>query len=116
MSSPSSNRFRARSARWAIALAGALMLGVAAIPARADTITVTIEKLVFSPADIKAKVGDTVEWVNKDVLAHTATVKGGWDVMIPAKKTASLVLKKAGAVEYYCRFHPNMKGHITVTP
>ncbi|MGN6767702.1 MAG: cupredoxin domain-containing protein [Rhizobiaceae bacterium] len=115
MSSPSSNR-GARSLRWAVALAGAIMLGAAAVPARAETITVTIEKLVFSPVDLKAKVGDTVEWVNKDVLAHTATVKGGWDVMIPAKKSASLVLKKAGTVEYYCRFHPNMKGHITVTP
>jgi plastocyanin len=94
----------------------AFALGMAIIPARADTITVTIEKLVFAPVDIKAKVGDTVLWVNKDILAHTATVKGGWDVMIPPKKSASLVLKKAGAVEYYCRFHPNMKGHITVSP
>jgi plastocyanin len=105
-----------RSLRWAVTLAGALMLGAATVPARAETITVTIEKLVFSPVDIKAKVGDTVEWVNKDVLAHTATVKGDWDVMIAPKKSASLVLKKEGAVEYYCRFHPNMKGHITVTP
>jgi plastocyanin len=116
MFSPNSNKVRARAPRLASALFVALALGAATVPARADTITVTIDKLVFSPADIKAKVGDTVEWVNKDVLAHTATVKGGWDVMIPAKKSASLVLKKAGAVEYYCRFHPNMKGHITVTP
>jgi plastocyanin len=64
---------------------------------------------------ISAKVGDTIEWVNKDILAHTATVKGDWDVMIPAGKSASLVLKKAAAVEYYCRFHPNMKGRITAT-
>jgi len=116
MFSPNSNKVRARAPRLASALFVALALGAVTVPAQAETITVTIEKLVFSPADIKAKVGDTVEWVNKDVLAHTATVKGGWDVMIPAKKTASLVLKKAGAVEYYCRFHPNMKGHITVTP
>lgn len=116
MSSPSSNKVRARAPRLASALLIALALGAMIVPAQAETITVTIEKLVFSPADIKAKVGDTIEWVNKDVLAHTATVKGGWDVMIPAKKSASLVLKKAGAVEYYCRFHPNMKGNITVSP
>jgi plastocyanin len=99
-----------------VAAGVALALGAAVVPARAETITVTIEKLVFSPVDIKAKVGDTIEWVNKDVLAHTATVKGGWDVMIPPKKSASLVLKEVGTVEYYCRFHPNMKGHVTVTP
>ena len=116
MSSPNSNRFGARAPRLASALLVALALGAMIVPAQAETITVTIEKLVFSPADIKAKVGDTIVWVNKDVFAHTATVKGGWDVMLPPKKSESLVLKKAGAVEYYCRFHPNMKGHITVTP
>jgi len=25
-------------------------------------------------------------------------------------------LKKAGTVEYYCRFHPNMKATLAVTP
>lgn len=29
-----------------------------------------------------------------------ATVKGGWEVMIPPKKSASLTLKAAGAVDY----------------
>jgi plastocyanin len=94
----------------------AIMLGVGLVPAHADTIQVVIDKLVFSPAEIKAKVGDTIEWVNKDILAHTATVRGDWDVMIAANKSASVVLKNAGAVEYYCRFHPNMKGQIIVVP
>lgn len=94
--------------------AAVLMLALSALPARAETVTVTIEGLVFSPAAISAKVGDTIEWVNKDALAHTATVKGGWEVMIPPKKTASMVLKEAGQVNYYCRFHPNMKGRISV--
>ncbi len=92
--------------------AGAL----AAVPARADTIRVIIDKLVFAPADVAAKVGDTIEWVNHDGLAHTATVKGDWDVTIPPKKTVSFVLKKAGKVEYYCRFHPNMKGRLAIAP
>lgn len=87
------------------------MLG--AVPAVADTVQVTIDKLAFAPAAINAKVGDTIEWINKDVVAHTATVKGDWDVMIPAKASATMVVQKAEAVEYYCRFHPNMKGRIT---
>jgi len=94
----------------------ALALTIVAAPVKAETIQVTIDKLVFSPATVEAKVGDTIEWVNKDVFAHTATVKGGWEVMIPPKKSASLTLKAAGAVDYFCRFHPNMKGHITVAP
>ena len=94
----------------------AIIVGAGLVPAHAETIQVVIDKLVFSPAEINAKVGDTIEWVNKDILAHTATVRGDWDVMIAANKSASVVLKNAGAVEYYCRFHPNMKGRIIVTP
>jgi plastocyanin len=86
------------------------------VPAYAETVQVTIDKLEFSPAEIKAKVGDTIEWVNKDVFAHTATVRGDWDVTIQPKKTASFVLKKPGDVEYYCRFHPNMRGYIFIEP
>lgn len=95
-------------------IAFALAIGI--VPAQAETIQVTIDKLVFSPAAVEAKVGDTVEWVNNDVFAHTATVKGGWEVMIPPKATASLTLKTAEAVDYFCRFHPNMKGRLDVTP
>ncbi len=36
--------------------------------------------------------------------------------MIEANKLASLILKKAGTVEYYCRFHPNMKGKLIDKP
>ena len=97
-------------------LASVLALALGASPALAATIEVTIDKLVFSPASLQAKVGDTIEWTNKDVLAHTATVKGGWDVMIPAKSKGKVTLKTAGAVDYFCRFHPNMKGHVEVAP
>ena len=37
------------------------------------------------------------------------------EVMIPARKTVRLTLQKAEAIDYYCRFHPNMKGRITVS-
>jgi plastocyanin len=34
--------------------------------------------------------------------------------MIPPKKTVTYVLKKAGTVDYYCRFHPNMKATLKI--
>jgi plastocyanin len=89
-----------------------LLLSV--LPAEAATIEVTIEKLVLKPAAINAKVGDTIEWVNKDVMAHTATADGKFDVVIPPHQSASTVVTKAGAIEYYCRFHPNMRGRLQV--
>ena len=72
---------------------------------------------MFSPAEVKAKVGDTIVWDNKDILAHTATASDkDWDVMIGPNKTGTLVIKKAGDVAYFCKFHPNMKGRIVVSP
>ena len=98
-------------------LAILLLSGWLSVPAHAADIQITIDKLVYAPAEISAKVGDTIKWINKDILAHTATAKNGdWDVMIGPNKTARLVLKKPGAVDYYCKFHPNMTGRLTVTP
>ena len=91
-----------------------ISLASVAVPASAETIQVTIDKLVFSPTEVNAKVGDTIEWINKDNLMHTATMRDGWEVMVPARKAGSLVVQSVGDVEYYCRFHPNMKGRISV--
>lgn len=88
-----------------------------AVPAHAATIEVTMENLVISPAEISAKVGDTITWINKDVFAHTATARNGdFDVTLPPKKSATSVLKKAGTIEYYCRYHPNMKATLKIEP
>ncbi|UEM15259.1 cupredoxin family copper-binding protein [Bradyrhizobium barranii subsp. barranii] len=98
-----------------IALAVVLLSIV--VPARAATIQIIMDNLVVSPAETSAKVGDTIEWINKDVFAHTATAKNGdFDVMLPPKKSATFVLKKAGTVDYYCRYHPNMKATLKVAP
>jgi plastocyanin len=87
------------------------------VSAHAATIQITMENLVISPAEATAKVGDTIEWINKDIFAHTATARNGdWDLTMPPKKTITSVLKKAGPVEYYCRFHPNMKATLMVAP
>jgi plastocyanin len=89
----------------------------AAVPAQAATIQIIMENLVIAPAEASAKVGDTVELINKDVFAHTATARNGdFDVNMPPKKTVTFVLKKAGAIDYYCRFHPNMKAVLNVAP
>ena len=55
--------------------------------------------------------------VNKDVFAHTATAKNGdFDVTHAAEEDGDVVLKKAGTVDYYCRFHPNMKATLKIEP
>ncbi len=93
-----------------------LALAIGMGSAQAETITVTVDKMAFSPATVEARSGDTIEWVNKDAFAHTATVKGGWEVMLPVRKAGSIVVDMAGTIDYICRFHPNMKGRIIVAP
>src|SRR6266850_1408047 len=95
--------------RWALPIVAALALGMS-VSADAATIQITMENLVILPAQATAKVGDTIEWINKDILAHTATARNGnFEVAMPPKKTVTYILKKAGTIDYYCRFHPNMK-------
>jgi len=100
------------------ALIAVLLCGiVCAVPARAETIKVVMKNLEISPAQITAKVGDTIVWDNQDVFAHTATATGkSFDVMLPPKKSGSLKVTKVGTFDYFCKFHPNMKAKLTVAP
>jgi plastocyanin len=93
------------------------LCGLAAVPAQAATIDVVMQNLVVKPIEVTAKVGDTIRWDNKDFVAHTATATDkSFDVMLPAGKSGSIVVRRAGIFDYICKFHPNMKGKITVTP
>jgi plastocyanin len=93
-------------------------VGLASLSAHAATIQIVMDKLVFMPAETQARVGDVIEWINDDILAHTATATSGdnWNVVIAPKKTEKLILQKAGTIDYYCKYHPNMKGKLIVAP
>ena len=96
---------------FAIAAGGVRFGGGAGTGACRDRIA-----MAFSTGEAAARVGDTVEWVNNDVVDHTATDKAAaWDVSMAAGKRASVVMKKAGTFAYYCRYHPNMVARLVVT-
>jgi plastocyanin len=94
----------------------ALLLMVGLHSADAATIEIKMAQVAFAPAQVSAHIGDTVEWTNDDIVAHTATARNGaWDLMMQPKHKASITLNALGTIEYYCRFHPNMVGSITVS-
>lgn len=103
-------------------LAVAAVAAVAAMPAgpavaEGQTHVIAIKGVAFAPATITAKVGDTLEWDNGDIVAHTATSKeAGFDVNVLPGKTGSAVVKTPGTFAYICRYHPNMKGEVVVEP
>ena len=79
------------------------------------THTVTIDGAQFSPATLTIKPGDTVLWLNKDILAHTATAAGGaFDSrVIQPGQSWKFVARKRGEFPYTCAFHP-MNGKLVV--
>ena len=101
--------------RWKLLLLTASFALAASAAGAAETIKVTIKAMKFTPAEITAHVGDTIEWTNQDPMNHTSTgTNKEWDVTIGAGKTGTVVVDKAGTFAYFCRFHPNMKGKVTV--
>lgn len=100
---------------WSLALAA--IVGLAASRGEAATIRVAVDMVAYAPARISAHVGDTIEWMNSDFVAHTATGRNKeWDVLILPNKSAHITATRPGEIDYYCRFHPNMVGHVSVTP
>jgi plastocyanin len=101
---------RTAAAVMAIVVAGAVTPGVAAAaPIRKPvTHTVSIDGARFSPADLTVRAGDTIVWVNNDILAHTATSRNGaFDskVIEPGRRW-KFVVKQKGTFAYTCSFHP----------
>lgn len=95
-------------------LVGLLQIPLAA-PSLGDVVRVTINDLAYSPAEIRVRVGDIIEWMNGDFIDHTATAKSGdWDVTIVAGKLAQLQMTHVGKFAYFCRVHPGMTATIDV--
>jgi plastocyanin len=96
----------------------AVLLMAVALPAffvRPATRTVELAGFVFNPLVLEAQVGDTIVWLNRDIVPHTATDPGSWDTgAIPAKGTARTVIRKKGEYDYTCIYHSNMKGKLVV--
>jgi len=62
------------------------------------------------------RVGDSVVWVNKDLIPHTATSKAAkFDSgVVVAGNSWKTTLATRGTYGYVCSFHPTMTGTITV--
>ncbi len=76
---------------------------------------VEIIGLQFVPDNVDAQPGDTITWVNLDIVPHTATSKdGGWDTGILAQnESMSLLVAEGMTSAYFCQFHLNMTAKIT---
>jgi len=70
----------------------------------------------FAPAQLEVHVGDSVEWINRDFVAHTATADDkSFDTgKLAAGASKRLTMTRAGTFPYTCHFHSGMKGTLVV--
>lgn len=80
------------------------------------TVRVNIRDLAFSPATVRIKVGQTVEWVNADPLAHTVTAddKSWGSGFLNQGAKYVRTFSAVGSFPYHCEPHPQMKGTVEV--
>lgn len=77
--------------------------------------TVAIKGMKFVPAEIQVKKGDTIVWINQDIMAHNVTEekRKAWaSPLLPAGKSWKMVARESST--YFCSLHPVMKGKIQV--
>ena len=85
--------------------------------AAAGSMAVEIKDFAFNPPEITVPVGGSITWNNGDAAPHTATgldreaLQSG---AISPGESFTQAFDTAGTVEYFCEFHPNMKGSIVV--
>lgn len=78
---------------------------------------VEIVNFNFSPNKIEIHVGDTVKFVNRDSIRHTATATDmSFDSdLLGQDESKTFTFNKEGEIDYACKPHPGMKGSIIVT-
>ena len=77
--------------------------------------TVVINLMQFSPATVNADIGDTITWINKDLVDHN--VKDTINNLFYSdtlKNGQSFRWVVTGGAKYICTIHPTMNGEIVI--
>ena len=100
----------------ALSLLACSVLAAATKHRKPKTHTVVMEAMVFRPAALAVSSGDTIVWVNKDVVEHTATsAAAGFDSkMIRPGNSWKHTVRARGSFVVLCSYHPAMKGTLQV--
>ncbi|HEX6374689.1 MAG TPA: cupredoxin domain-containing protein [Allosphingosinicella sp.] len=104
----------------AVPLIGAAATALALVPvspavAAPRVHTVIIAKMKFGPVPAGIRAGDTIVWVNRDPVKHTATARDrSFNVDLPPGKSGRIIVRRIGGSAFYCIYHPGMKGTLTV--
>jgi plastocyanin len=92
-----------------------LLIAGACSPAASDAPkparhVVEISAMTFHPAELEVRRGDTVVWINRDIVPHTGLGTGP----LEQGRSGSFVPAERGSVPYICDLHPTMRGKLLV--
>jgi plastocyanin len=77
--------------------------------------SVEIRQMKFVPAEIKVSKGDTIAWINNDIVVHDITEEKNKEWSSSALPIGSRWQKVAEkSADYFCSIHVVMKGKIVV--
>ncbi len=77
--------------------------------------TIVIKQMQFIPAELTVEKGDTVVWINKDIVDHNITEEGNHLWSSDTLKVAHSWKKAiADSSHYFCSIHPSMKGRLVL--
>lgn len=73
---------------------------------------VEIQAFSFVPQRTVVSPGDTIVWINRDIVPHTVTAEEGtWPPRrLEEGQSWEVVIEDGGTYPYFCEFHPHMKG------
>lgn len=87
-----------------------------------EVVQVLMRELAFEPPEVEVPAGGAVTWTAVDVMEHTATSgerddpDGQFDEYFESRgAAATITFDTPGSYPFFCRFHPEMTGVITVT-
>ncbi|MFL6721678.1 MAG: cupredoxin domain-containing protein [Sphingomonas sp.] len=94
---------------------GALLLCASSAAAAPRAYPIFIDKMKFGPLPAQLHKGDSIVWINRDFLRHSATAADhSFDVDLPAGAKGKTVFTKSGTIAFVCRYHPGMRGVLQV--
>ena len=109
--------------RWkllAAIAAGAVASACGGAGASGGGTTLTAHNFAFDPASLSVQPGQTVTltFQNEDGVTHSFTTDGAPAVSVDAAggstQTVTFTAPQSGTLAFHCRYHPQMKGTITV--
>lgn len=87
-----------------------------AVTAQQAAPAISITKFMYNPADLTAKVGETITITNNDGFVHSVTASDGTFALdVPGKGTVTLTIPKAGSFPYSCVYHPGSHNPASIT-